>query len=154
VDVLEADLSRIQMGGTAWIRVSALDKPVESRVASISPTIDEMTRTAQVEVAVDNPEHLLKPGMFAQVSIPVDVRSSTVLLPRSAIMEGEDSNDRYVFVANSGRSRKVPVEFGLTEGNLVEIVRGLNAGDQVVIAGQQNLSDGDFIQIVKVVGNL
>jgi RND family efflux transporter MFP subunit len=154
VDVLESDLGKIHIGNVAWIHVNALDSPVESRVTSISPTVDKMTRTAQVEVTVDNTDHLLKPGMFAQVFIPTDVRPAAVLLPRSAVIEDEATDSRYVFVANSGKSRKIPVEYGLTEGNLVEIVRGLSAGDQVVIAGQQNLDDGDFIQIVKVVSNL
>jgi multidrug efflux pump subunit AcrA (membrane-fusion protein) len=88
--------------------------------------------------------------MFAQVFIPTDVRSAAVLLPRSAVIEDETNDKKYVFVADSGRSRKIPVEYGLTEGNLVEIAKGLDAGVPVVMAGQQNLTDGDLIQIVKV----
>jgi RND family efflux transporter MFP subunit len=154
VDVLESDLSKIHVGDAAWIQVSALDKPVESRVTSISPTVDEMTRTAQIEVTVDNADHLLKPGMFAQVFIPTDVRPAAVLLPRSAVIEDEATSKRYVFVADSGRSRKTIVEYGLTEGNVVEIVKGLGAGDSVIVAGHQKLTDGDFVQIVKVIENL
>jgi HlyD family secretion protein len=154
VDVLESDLSKIHIGDVAWVHVNALDSPVESRVTSISPTVDEVTRTAQVEITMNNTDRLLKPGMFAQVFIPTEIRSAAVLLPRSAVMEDEATDSRYVFVADSGKSRKTFVEYGLTEGNLVEIVKGLSIGDQVVIAGQQNLSDGDFIQIVKVVASL
>jgi cobalt-zinc-cadmium efflux system membrane fusion protein len=154
VDVLESDLSKIHLGDVAWIHVSALDEPVESCVTSISPTVDEISRTAQVEITVKNPEYMLKPGMFAQVLIPTDVRSAAVLLPRSAVIEDEANSEKYVFVADSGKSRKTVVEYGLTEGNLVEIVKGLDAGTPVVIAGQQNLSDGAFIQIVKVIENL
>ena len=150
VDVLESDLSKINLGDVAWIHVGALDEPVESLVTSISPTVDEVSRTAQVEITVDNPEHLLKPGMFAQVFIPTAVRSAAVLLPRSAVIEDEANSERYIFVVDSGKSRKTPVEYGLTEGNLVEITNGLDAGIPVVIAGQQNLNDGDFVQIVKV----
>ena len=154
VDVLESDLSKIHLRDVAWIHVAALTESVKSLVTSISPTVDEMSRTAQMEITVENPEHLLKPGMFAQVFIPTDVHSATVLLPRSAVVEDEANSERYVFVADSGRSRKTPVQYGLTEGSLVEIVEGLDAGTPVVIAGQQNLSDGDFIQIVNVVENL
>jgi multidrug efflux pump subunit AcrA (membrane-fusion protein) len=92
--------------------------------------------------------------MFAQVFIPVNVRSTAVLLPRGAVIEDETNSEKYVFVVNSGKSRKTSVEYGLTEGNLVEIVRGLDAGTPVVIAGQQNLSDGDFVQVVKVIESL
>jgi RND family efflux transporter MFP subunit len=154
VDVLESDLSKIRLEDVAWIYVSALAKPIESRVTAISPTVDEMSRTAQVEVTVENPEYVLKPGMYAQVFILMDSHSANALLPRSAVMEDEANGEKYVFVANSGRSRKTIVEYGLTEGNLVEIVKGLDAGTPVIIAGHQNLNDGDFIQIVKVVENL
>jgi hypothetical protein len=65
-------------------------------------------------------------------------------------MEDEANSERYVFVADSGRSRRIPVEYGLTEGNLVEIVKGVDAGTPVIITGQQNLNDGDFVQVVKV----
>jgi membrane fusion protein (multidrug efflux system) len=160
VDVLESDLSSIHSGDVAWIHVAALNEPVKSSVASVSPTVDEVSRTAQVKITVDNPlspigkERLLKPGMFAQVFIPVNVRPAAVLLPRSAVIEDETNSEKYVFVVNSGKSRKTSVEYGLTEGNLVEIVRGLDAGTPVVIAGQQNLSDGDFVQIVKIIESL
>ena len=154
VDVLESDLGKIHPGDVAWIQVAALDYPVEGRVTSISPTVDEMTRTAQVEVTVDNSDHLLKPGMFVQVFIPIDVRPAAVLLPRSAVIEDEGNNEKYVFVADSGKSRKTIVEYGLTEGSLVEIAKGLEAGAPVIVAGQQSLTDGDFIQVVKVVESL
>ena len=167
VDVMESDLSKIHLGDVAWIRVSALETPIKSRVTAISPTVDEMSRTARVEITVENPvnarkrgsgeaaesgmtEYLLKPGMFAQVFIPTDVRPTAVLLPRSAVIEDEANSEKYVFVVDSGKSRKTPVEYGLTEGDLVEIAKGVDAGTPVVIAGQQNLNDGDFIQIVKV----
>jgi len=154
VDVLEADLGKIHLGDEAWVHVASLSKPVKSRVTSISPTVDEITRTVKVEVTVDNSDHLLKPGMFAQVFIPTDVRPTAVLLPRSAVIEDEATNSRYVFVADSGKSRKITVEYGLTEGSLVEIASGLEAGASVVVAGQQNLTDGDHIQIVRVIKNL
>jgi len=151
VDVLEADLRKVQLKDVAWVSVSASDSPLQGRVTSISPTVDERTRTAQIEVTVENPKHSLKPGMFAQVFIPTDVRSETVLLPRSTVIKDEENGGKYVFVVDAGRSRKKPVQYGLSEGNLVEIVKGLDAGIQVVISGHQNLNDGDFVKVVKVI---
>jgi RND family efflux transporter MFP subunit len=154
VDIIESDLSKIQLKNDAWIHLSALDEPVKGRVTSISPIVDEVSRTAQLEVTVDNKDHLLKPGMFAQVFIPMDVRPSAVLLPRSVVIEDETNGEKYVFVVNSGKSKRIPVEYGLTEGNLVEIVKGLDVGDTVVFSGQQNLKDGDFVQVVNVIEEL
>ena len=154
VDVMESDLRQIHPEDIAWIHVSPLDAPLQARITSVSPTVDERSRTAQVEITVENQKHLLKPGMFAQVSIPTDMRSNTVLLPRSAVIEDEVKGEKYVFVVDSGRSRKTTVEYGLMEGNLVEIVKGLEAEEAVIISGQQNLRDGNFVQIVNVVENL
>jgi cobalt-zinc-cadmium efflux system membrane fusion protein len=151
---MESDLRQIDVGDAAWIEITALAAPVQGRVTKISPTLDEMSRTAQVEITVENPEHRLKPGMFAQVLIPTEVRSDTVLVPRSAIIENEANGERYVFVVDSGRSRKTSVEYGLTEGSLVEIIKGLDAGVPVIISGQQNLRHGDFVQVVKVIEEL
>jgi len=154
VDVMESDLRKIHLKDVAWINVGVVDAPLQGRVASISPMVDEMSRTAQVDITIENPEHLLKPGMFAQVFIPTDVRSATVLLPRNAVIEDEANGMKYVFIADAGRSRKKLVEYGLTEGTLVEIVKGLDAGAPVIISGQQNLHHGDFVQVVKVVEKL
>ena len=154
VDVMESDLRQIHLKDVAWIHVSALDAPVQGQITSISPTLDEMSRTAQMEVTVENPKHLLKPGMFAQVFISTDVRSEAVLLPRSAVINDKEGGEQYIFVVDAGKSRRKPVQYGLSEGSLVEIVKGLAAGIPVVISGHQNLNDGDYVQIVKVIEEL
>jgi RND family efflux transporter MFP subunit len=151
VDVMESDLNKIHLEDVAWIHIGVLDAPVQGQLTKISPTVDEMTRTAQIEITVENSQHLLKPGMFAQVFIPTDLRFDTVLLPRSAVVEDETNGERHVFVVEEGRSRKKVVRYGLTEGKMVEIAQGLDAGVPVVISGQRNLRDGDFVQIVKVI---
>ena len=154
VDVIESDLGALHTGDAAWVHVNALNEPVKGRISSISPTVDEVSRTAKIEVTVKNAGYLLKPGMFAQVFIPTDVHSAALVLPRSAVMEDESSDNKYVFIINSGKSRKIPVEYGLTEGSMVEIVSGLEPGAMVVLSGQQNLKDGDFVQIVNVIEKL
>jgi RND family efflux transporter MFP subunit len=154
VDVIESDLGALHTGDAAWVRVNALNEPVEGRITTISPTVDEVSRTAKIEVTVKNAGHLLKPGMFAQVFIPTDVRSAAVVLPRSAVIEDESNDSKYVFIVNSGKSSKIPVEYGLTEGSMVEIASGLEPGAMVVLSGQQNLKDGDFVQIVNVIEKL
>jgi len=154
VSVLEADLAQISVGDVGWIHVKALTSHIQGRVTSISPTIDKMSRTAQMEISIKNPEHLLKPGMFARVLLPTEVRSNVIVLPRAAVVEDATSGRKYVFVVEAGKVVKKPVALGMMEGNIVEITDGLEPGAKVVSAGQKNLHQGDFVQIVKFIEKL
>jgi len=154
VSILEGDLAQVSVGDVAWVHLKALASPVQGRVTSISPTIDKMSRTAQVEISIENPKHLLKPGMFASVRIPTKVRPNAILLPRTAVVEGTTDGQKYIFVVKAGKVTKKPVVLGMMEGNIVEIIEGLQAGAKVVSTGQKNLHQGDFVQVVKVIGKL
>ena len=149
VSVPESDLPKVRMGGPATIHVDCLSEGLEGEVTAISPTVDGFSRTVEIEVAVDNPKHLLKPGMFAQVYLSTDVRSNVVMLPRAATYESGTNGDRYAFAVRDGRAEKVPVVLGLVQKDLVEVVEGLAAGAQLVIAGQQGLRHGDLVRVVK-----
>lgn len=149
VRVLESDLAHIAVGGPAHVLLAALPGPVTASVTRISPTVDPVTRTAEVEVAMANPDGALRPGMFARVLLPTDVRENAVLLPRDAVVEGAEDAPSYVFVVIDGRARRVTLQSGLVEGASVEVVAGLAAGAEVVYSGRQSLRDGDFVKVVR-----
>ena len=144
--ILEADIAWITPGLKARAYLSALAEPVEGVVASVSPSVDPRTRTATVEIALDNPGGAVKPGMFARAAIDVETRADAVLAPRDALVTKES-----LFVARDGRAHLTQVEVGLTFGNAVEILSGVQPGDAVLFIGQTSLRDGDFIQIVRSV---
>ena len=97
---------------------------------------------------IDNADLRLKPGMFAKVKIPVEIRADVILLPRSAIIEDSIKKTQTVFVVVGGRSNRRQIEMGLTEGSRVEITSGLSEGEQVVIAGQHTLKDGEEVTVM------
>ena len=110
----------------------------------ISPVVDVNTRTAEVEIRISNPDRLLKPGMYARVSIVTRRRESALLIPNDAILGRE--GDYYVFVESEGRARRRAVELGLSGRRSSEAASGLEAGDNVIVSGAGNLLDG--VQVV------
>ncbi|MBD3183799.1 efflux RND transporter periplasmic adaptor subunit [Candidatus Poribacteria bacterium] len=154
VELTESDLDKVKEGNPAWVHIKSMKEPIQSKITSISPVVDKMSRTVEIEITIDNPQHLIKPGVFAKVFIPTDVRSTTVVLPRSVVVENESNGDKYVFVVESGKTQKVFVEYGLIQGSMVEITSGLKGGEQVVYSGQQNLNDGDMVYVVDVIKEL
>ena len=120
-------------------------------VSRISPVVDPHTRTADVEVLLPNPDHRLKPGMFARIQMSIEVHDAALILPRDAIVRDDATGARWVFVVSNGKTRRARITQGLTDGNRVEITSGVEDNADVVIAGHGQLQDGDFVQIVGVV---
>ena len=149
VSVIEADLAKLDPENQeAWIEVDALAQPVTGKISLISPVLDQASRSAKVEITIANPELRLKPGMFAKVKIPVEIHKDTILLPRSAVIEDGIRKTQIVFVIADGRSKRRQVEMGLAEGSRVEITSGVSEGEQVVIAGQHTLKDGEEVTVM------
>lgn len=146
--VIESDLSKLKPQAKASIRVDALENPVIGEISLISPTLDPASRTAKIEVRVENPSLDLKPGMFAKATIPVEVHEDAVLIPRSSVIEDSHRDLRSVFVVAEGISNRRTIEIGLSQGSEVEVTRGLVEGDSVVVAGQHSLTDGESVTIV------
>ena len=147
-DVIEAHLSQLTLNQQAIINVDGINIPIEGAITYISPTLQPMQRTATVEFRIDNPEGILKPGMFAKVTVPVEVHTDTILVPRTSLIEDAGTKTQNVFVVEAGVSQRRSVEIGLSRGGEVEILNGLNEGDSVVVAGQHSLKVGESVIVV------
>lgn len=132
-NVYENDLSKVHLGDTAEVRLSAYPEQVlHGRVDNISRVLDPATRAAAVRVVLDNPRGLLRPQMYATVKFTSRVLSPQMLVPASALFR---LHDRYwVFVpAGKDAFQRVPVEAGLvTSDGYQEILKGLDPGQEVV----------------------
>jgi RND family efflux transporter MFP subunit len=135
--IYEQYLPFVQLGQEAVVKVASLpDREFRGRVTYIYPTVDEKTRTARVRLEFENPGYFLKPGMFVSAQIQAEMPGLALLAPDSAILRSGDRNT--VFVAlDQGRFEARNVALGVETGDgMIQVVRGLSAGDRIVTSGQ------------------
>ncbi|HEU5145358.1 MAG TPA: efflux RND transporter periplasmic adaptor subunit [Chryseosolibacter sp.] len=145
--VSEAYVTDIKKGNKVRVDVSESGKEVEATVTFVGRTIDPLSRTFAVEVALPSDQDL-RANMTATVRIVFDSNPSALVVPINLIQDIND--EKVVYIAEQkGKhlvaSRKVVTVDGVY-GNLAE-VQGLNAGDKIITVGYQGLNDGDYIKI-------
>ena len=146
VNVLEKDIPLAKIGKKASITVDAFPgKEFYGSVARISEAVDLSTRTMAVEVDIPNSERLLKPGMFASVTIIVNERSNALTVPTQAIMK--DAKGFFLYIANDKTAKRISVNPGIEQDTRTEILSGLEGNENVITTGQQFVKDGGQIII-------
>jgi HlyD family secretion protein len=147
-NVLEKDVPLLKAGLKAKVRVESYPGRIfEGRVEKINAALDLSTRTLQTEVYIPNSDRCLKPGMFANVEVVLLEKPETLVIPREAILEA--GSEISVFVAEGRQAVRRPITIGYEQDRMVEVLRGLHEGDQVVIKGQQLIKDGSTIRVIE-----
>ncbi|WP_218309617.1 efflux RND transporter periplasmic adaptor subunit [Alteromonas antoniana] len=143
----ESELPQIRKDQKAALTVSALnDRVVTGFVERISPVIDSETGTFKVTLRVPNHDEILKAGMFSEVSLHYATHENATLLPRKALVSID--NNVSVFVVDNGVAKKVDISTGFEQGDMVEVLHGLNGNENVVVTGHQNLKDASPVEVV------
>lgn len=114
-------------------------RELAGRVTSVDSRIDPTTRSVTVRAVVPNPENLLKPGMFLNVTLTT-ARREALVIPEEALVP--DQSRQFVFLVENGRAVRREVRIGSRQPGLVEVVAGLSPTDRVVIEGTQKVRDG------------
>lgn len=150
VAVVETDYGKIRPGMPATMEVDAYSGRVfGGQVARVSPVLDQETRTAEVEIEVPNPQRLLKPGMFARVSIVTGRRTEVTLVPDAALVRRGDGYGLFKVKASSpSLAEFVPVKTGLSGNAWTEVRGSVKPGDLVVTVGSSLLRDGQEVRVV------
>jgi RND family efflux transporter MFP subunit len=144
-NIIEKDLRRIEAGMKADVEVDAFpgDK-FAGRIARVAPVLDPSTRTAQIEVEIDNRNFRLKPGMYAKVSFVIEHRANTLIVPANAIVDV--TGNKGVYVPGEGDVATFqPVTLGMVAADRVEITSGLTEGTRIISTGAAALREGDRI---------
>jgi RND family efflux transporter MFP subunit len=116
------------------------------RIRQISPVVDTATGTVKVTVEAIDPPSAVRPGGFVIIDIVRETHAETLVLPRKAVIR--ELQNAHVFVVNDGVAEKRDVSVGLEEDADLEILTGITAGEQIVVAGQGGLKDGSRIKIL------
>lgn len=145
--VPEHEMSKMDINQQVLLRADALPESVfEGEIERISPTVNAQTGTFRVTVAVRDPIHRLKPGMFCRIRVVYDTRQNTLTLPKEAVVS-EDINQS-VFLVRDSIAYKQPVRTGYVNGNVIEILDGVSEGDFVITIGQNSLRDSTRVEVI------
>jgi RND family efflux transporter MFP subunit len=148
ITINERDAARVSAGKDAHVEVDALPgKSLAGKVVRVSPSFDPTTRTIDAEVQLDNKAGEMRPGMYGRGSILLEMHRGSIVVPGAAVQIS--SGARYLFVLDKDRVVRRSIDIGVDEGDWVEVTRGLNAGDEVVTAGADALSDGAQVRAVR-----
>jgi membrane fusion protein (multidrug efflux system) len=151
VHIPEQDYAKVQAGQETILKIDAFpEKSFVGKVERKSPVIDSRSGTAEATITVENPEGVLRPGMFVRVQIVIAVHPDALTLPREAILaQGERKT---VYTVREGIAREVTVETGFQEGDRVEILDGLAGEDRVVVRGHLGLQSGTRVRVIEELG--
>ena len=147
IGVSEQYYSYLKKGAAATLSVDALGEETFSGiVTNIFPTLDPVTHTVSTEIEVANKDLKLRPGMYARVHLDFGTKEA-LTVPDKAIVRQAGSGARYVYVFSGGKAVYRAVELGQQQGDLYEVVSGLNAGDQVITSAPSNLKNGLSVKL-------
>jgi multidrug efflux pump subunit AcrA (membrane-fusion protein) len=140
------DAASLRVGKKATIKSEAGE--IEGKVTVVSPAVDANTTTVQVWVEAVNPQEKLKLGTTVQISIDAGDVPDAVIVPVSALLASDDGGEK-VMVAADSTAQERKVEVGVRDGDNVQILSGVKAGEQVITSGALGLDDKAKIEISK-----
>jgi RND family efflux transporter MFP subunit len=144
VPVPESAVPQIHLGSVVQVRVGALNRTFEGRVARFADALDSQTRTMETEIDVENRDGTLVGGMYAETNLILSERKTVLTVPIQAVQR-EESGASVFMVDREGRVQERPVKLGAEGNDLVEILSGLSEGDQVVIGNRSELLPGEKV---------
>lgn len=153
VRVPEPDLPLLAVGQAVEVEIAARPgEPVHGAVTRVGPVLDRLSRTASLEIDIENPDHALKPGMLARVRVEVERRDGVVWVPTDALTvtnerEGDKSLYRAV-VVEGGKAVERLALLGLEDEGRVEVLKGLEVGEALIVSGQHLVVDGDPVRVL------
>ncbi|MDL2244362.1 efflux RND transporter periplasmic adaptor subunit [Parabacteroides sp. OttesenSCG-928-J18] len=149
VNVSESYFTQVSKGKEVDVRLDVYEDEVfKGLVNLVYPTIDPLTRTFQVEIKLNNNDQRVRPGMFARATMHFGAKEH-VVIPDQAVVKQAGSGDRYVYIYKNGKVSYDKIELGRRLDNRYEVISGVKDGDQVVTTGQNRLTNGMEVDIVK-----
>jgi membrane fusion protein, multidrug efflux system len=144
--VPERFIYQVKLGQRAIISSSAAGNDnFEATVTEMSPVVNQSSRTMETTLSL-NGDKMIKAGMFVTIKLITSTSDDALTVPEEAIIVR--NNENFVYLVEEDTVKKTTVEIGKSSSGLVEIIDGLNEGDEVVTEGKTLLSDGVKIRVV------
>ncbi|WP_445956608.1 efflux RND transporter periplasmic adaptor subunit [Yeosuana sp.] len=156
-EVPERYISDVTLGKEVLVEFPILGTSLVSKVRQAGNFINPANRTFKVEVAVPNKDKNIKPNLTAKLKINDYTNHKSILVPQSIISENAEG-DQYVYTVinkteNKGNAKQVIIQTGKTQGDFIEILSGLENGNEIIQEGARSVKDGQEIKILVVNGS-
>ena len=132
------------------VRVTNYTLPEDTlwgQVKQISPAVDPETRSFKASIDVNNPEWLLRPGMFVKADIVIANRDSTIVIPKDIILSKQ--RGKTVFIVEKGAAQERVISTSLENTDEVEVIEGLKVGERLVVRGFETLRHTSKVKIIR-----
>lgn len=135
-EIFERQIQWVETGQSAEVRLSFIPGKVwHGKVEYIYPSLDPKTRTLKARLRFENPGERLKPNMYANVKIFGGAKNDTIVIPLEGLIR-TGREERIIIALGDGRFEARDVVAGIESGDFVEILSGIDAGEDIVISGQ------------------
>jgi len=145
----EAQFSEVRVGQSVAVSVDARPgKTFQGTVAKIFPVASAQARSFTVRITMINEGSLLRPQMFARGRIVLATHANAHVIPRDAVLDTNGDSGR-VYVVRDGKADERKVKLGFSDVHSVEVVSGLEVGEEIVTSGQGQIQPGDKVKVIK-----
>ena len=155
-DVPESYISNVTANKTVKVEFPILGKSLEAKIRQAGNFINPANRTFKIEVAVPNKDKSIKPNLTAKLKINDYTNDTAILIPQSIISENADG-EQYIYIIenknadNEGNAKRIIIETGKSQGDVIEVTKGLDKSAEIIQEGARSVNDG---QTVKVINSL
>lgn len=153
-DVPEKYLSEIKRGTEVIVSFPMLNETIKTQISLVNNNINPANRSFKVQVQVPNKSGLIKPNLSAKLNINDYSNKNVITVPLSIISENAEG-EQYLYIAEKTadskhtKAKKVIVKTGKSQGDLIEILEGINDGDLIIKEGARSVKDGQVVSIIK-----
>ena len=154
-NVPESHISNVTVNKDVKIEFPVLGKTVDAKIRQAGNFINPANRTFKIEIAIPNKNKDIKPNLTAKVKINDYTNDMAILIPQSIISENADG-EQYVYVVNDKKSNnegvahRVIIETGKTQGDVIEVLKGLENGDEIIQEGARSVKDGQTVKVLDI----
>jgi len=143
--VAQPSAALLKLGDNATVTVPGIDASFPGKVSLVSPALDPNSTTIEIWVLIKNPKGRLKPGSSVQVSIVARSVSDALAIPAPALLTAQDGTTSVMVAGSDGKAHQKAVKTGIRDGDRVQVVEGLSAGERIVGSGAYGLPDNSKI---------
>jgi ABC exporter DevB family membrane fusion protein len=145
--ISEKDVGSVYIGQEAEVFIDAFPQNTFSgEVTFKGVMVDPSTKTMEIKIRINNYDIEIPPGVFARANITTREKTNTLIVPSSALVRKRDG--LYAFIVEEDTAKQRLVDTGISQGNQVEVLQGLEKDEEVVVSGNLTLQDGDIVRII------